>query len=687
MSNKQKKAYSLAEALVTMFIIVLVSIIIIPSIVGKRSKRVSYVIGPNDHGIIECKEGETCEFEPSEDNPLDIVVVATGGGGGGGGSTCGSDITHLEGSKEEDVKGTCAFSPNQVLWVEASAAGGASLPGMCDRYPGYFKANEHSYNCKWYPQATRTTTKQWCGTCSETTDKCLEYEKTCESYEKDEDGNDTSTCASWKETSTCARYEIRYYPCVKSSSSSVSGSCNYNSGNTSFCDDLPPDVPGGKCGDSSYTAEHTSVNKGNSQEVIKTGRGDVCSISWVLAEQNGYSHEAGRACNGAIFGGRGGSGQYFPKQRICPSASSSECQSWIEAHGAGSICSDEQIDQYVEEQLQGDCPLGAGYQLSNTVPIEMNSDDSFLGTIVKLLLNVIVVGSVEDVNNKCSSTAIAERMKEFGICGHPQGEHNCTEDHTGPMDRQCSIYNSASLNSLMVIGKAGVTQGQSANPTTLFGKGTVQGSASDEGMTIHEVGMANVAAQTLAGGGGGSVGAHGANGGGRGGGGHNPGDHFTDNPTPNNVLNKVGDGQVGFVECTTYWVDRGLGGEAGEIRTGYLKDTTGKVSIIVGPGGAGGHSSSGSNGGDVRIMVDGKEFATVKGGAGGTQERVYEECEAGDNGLMGEGYYTEGYPGQDGDISDTGYGTGGNGTSAVPGPNCTGSTGENGIPAGVVIFY
>lgn len=144
-----KKAYSIAEALVTMLIIALVFIFVAPQISKKRYLFKNIPFGK--HGIYTCKQ-ESCVFNP----PIgvrDIYVVATSAGGGGAGTTCGSETQGSTGSVGVDITGNIA--PHGLIHVDALAGGGASCQGQCDKYPhGEFIPSLHEQRCNIYPNAS-----------------------------------------------------------------------------------------------------------------------------------------------------------------------------------------------------------------------------------------------------------------------------------------------------------------------------------------------------------------------------------------------------------------------------------------------------------------------------------------------------------------------------------------------------
>lgn len=152
----QKKAYSIAEALITVFIIAVIIAVISPSL-AKRNKYLNKIFNVGKHGIYTCKD-ETCTFIPPE-GVKDVYIIAASAGGGGAGTVCGKEITNYSGAVESDV--TLAINPNGKMKVEAIAGGGASCQGKCDMYPfGKFDPALHAKRCKIYSSAFYTTKEE-----------------------------------------------------------------------------------------------------------------------------------------------------------------------------------------------------------------------------------------------------------------------------------------------------------------------------------------------------------------------------------------------------------------------------------------------------------------------------------------------------------------------------------------------
>lgn len=623
-----KNGYSLAEALITMTIIVLLILAVIPMFVGKRSKRVVHIVGKDDHGIVECPAGEDCEIELPKGEVRDVFVIATGGGGGGAGSYCGESIQRFYGDKEKTVNGSCKFENDLVLYMEASAAGGGSSQGFCDKYPGIFKAKEHEKNCKIFPK-TQITINQYEETKTiKQVYECRNVDDTdsCKTYKKNDKGEYTTTCETYNKKELCQDWDTNpaeyLYGYGLKNATTTTLNCDLNQKSQSNClenyNSSNPSKPYPHYKKFPNIGEKIEYEKvidyGSSEEAIKTKRADVCEVDWVHAPEVATSEN--RYCNAALFGGIGGKGEFYEK-RLCP-AGKQDCGQWRGDHAISSSCNDEQLNKRAKEK---GCPYGAIKDIpthsvkdpsslkppkelvdnENALADEKLSEDKILdilGDWLDNIYNTIVNDTMKAIFPECNAEKIRQELNGKNICGHNIGEFNCYVDHSAPIGKQCNNWKElGTMTTAFEIGYPG--KGGPFNHTMagLSGKNLILFKAYDAAnipgnIKEHDSGIINMPNDVgFKGGGGGSFSLNGTSYTGVSGGKHtgiSGGQYGRFGVREHNTLQ----GKVGYVQCKTTWTQQGLGGSAGVVKSGYIKHARGKVVISAGKGGAAGDGTS-----------------------------------------------------------------------------------------------
>lgn len=321
--NKINKAYSIAEALVTLLIVALIFIVLAPSISGKKPRYKQFF--KSQHGMFYCdKEDGNCEFK-LPDGVKDAYIIAIGAGGGGAGSSCSSEnrtFNYNLNKLDEDTVFSYVFIPKSALYVSAFAAGGGSVQGECDRYPLEFDREIHDTRCKIFDNPNKTITT-W-------GPKKVQVQKMVNGELK------------WVDVSP-VRYE---YAQLSTNTTPLGITCDMNTdkyGKTkadSRCFNSQkstyfPELSG------TYKSYQYEIALGTSKEASMTSRADVCEVDWIHKPDVG---EPKRHCNSKIFGGRGGYGQGINNKRICPNLPDSPtCIKKVEAHDTPVGCKPEDI--------------------------------------------------------------------------------------------------------------------------------------------------------------------------------------------------------------------------------------------------------------------------------------------------------------------------------------------------------
>lgn len=153
-----KDGYSIAEMLVTMFIVAIVIIAAAPSL-GKKKIADRYFNGAK-HSIYVCKEKD-CIFNPPKGS-RNLYIIAVGGGGGGTGSHCSSESTSVSGNYDRALSGTMSTTGGYLYHLYASTGSGSSMQGSCQAYPGIPIQADISRRCRIDYKEKKIGTKKKC---------------------------------------------------------------------------------------------------------------------------------------------------------------------------------------------------------------------------------------------------------------------------------------------------------------------------------------------------------------------------------------------------------------------------------------------------------------------------------------------------------------------------------------------
>lgn len=614
--SNPKCGYSIAEALVTLFIVALVFVIMAPSISGRKPKLKNYF--HSKHGAFYCPPDpeRPCVFDPPKD-VKDIFVIAVGGGGGGAGAYCSSETNTYKGAQDKDVTGKWDYTPMTATYIEASGSSGGSYQGNCAEYPGGdYVPTKHAYDCNNYPNAYYYNRNFYCKQGNERTYNCRDIWD--EALKK------------WVEK--CDTYSpSRYYWSVAQYDNPSKGSISCNFNNSYTPNDCKTWQSGNLSNDSgdqwNCYREPDFIHdfyKGVSVEDAKYE--SSCSTPWLLKPEVGQPN---RGCNKNVYGGRGGSGEYYNK-RVCPVPVDSECIKMREAHSINTGCTAKQKAQ------------GWGY------------------------------GPKFPANKQC---------------GHNFDDFGCTSPHKGAVGQKCVEYSDKSTKISFKIAKPGTDRGGSAMESTIVGyknlAGGVGGKANTHGY-VYPSGVAGGGHTGMSE----EYSTFPANNtkpgspgyvkftkkyievGGGGGAGKMKAGYFKNVKGP--VTITVGQG--------------GLGGKAGAVGgdggTTIVKAAKGGFSISnENTGGSGAPPTSG--GVFDPGMINGVLFS-VEGGAGGDHTRYYEVCfdPADDN--EEDPNKHDGGGGDSSKVPE--YGGGGAGKGGIA-PDCEANDGDDGKRGGVIIFY
>lgn len=637
MVKHTSKAYSIAEALATLFIISIIFVAVAPSIIGKKPKIASFVQALRSHGVYYCNEGN-CTFNLPKD-VKDIYVIAVGGGGGGAGSSCSEEGTTYGGEQEKDVDGTYEYTPLRTLYISGSSASGGSTQLRhngkydCDYYTPADDFNQipnygsHSYECNVYKSegiAHRYGEKKTANMCTHTYWEYIDHP-----YNDDEWVcnwvDDESSCKTWDETVTpkkCTEYNKKqdcgwetityhdwYWDNVERTEQCNPGSYHSWKENDTT---LPWSYSLEWKGQTTLYSQYCDRNNG---KAITYTNGYVGNCSYGSKSFNCCEY----ASENKYYGADPHIGTDFDWQYIVTgkypreadlTGRSDVCEiSWLHKPEEG------RPNRYCNAAVFGGnggsgrayynrvCPIpGEGtcikYREAHTITSSCTEDQIRTQAesegceeihwtkpkdVTEKLWNTLL--------KKCSYEQLQYKLMRAGVCGHAYGEYNCFEPHRTPVTKKCIDWDFKGKTIAFTIGypgKAGKPDGTAGRPIYL------------NRPTANASGVITLGTDPIDGGDAGRLNAHGSDKGGVSGGGHTGmSREYSALPIYNTEP-----GKPGWLGFAVKFIDVGLGGRAGTTRAGYFKNVEGPIQITVGAGGLGGaNGAEGADGGTTIVKA------------------------------------------------------------------------------------